>query len=235
MLSIAIIEDETAAAEMLISFINRYGKENGEEYGIVRYETAVAFLDNYKPVYDIVFMDIVLPKLNGMEAARKLREIDKSVTLIFVTNMVNFAVKGYEVGALDFIVKPIVYDLFLMKMDKAVDVVKNRNCPNIVIQYDGAIKVMPLSDITYIEVIRNTIIYHTTQGIYRLRSSMKEVENILSNENFVRCNVCYLVNLRYVKEVKGDTVTVDKDHLHISRARKKQFMEALTDYLGRGN
>lgn len=234
MLSIAIVEDEEAARNALEACIKKYGEERGEEFSVVHFETASALLRNYTSSYDIVFMDIILPGLNGIAASKKLRELDKDVTLIFVTNMVNFAVRGYEVGALDFIVKPVVYDSFLMKMDRAIAVVRGRSGPKVTIHVDGMIKIVSASDICYIEVMRNSIIYHTQEGAYKVRGSMKETESMLPSDVFVRCNVCYLVNLRYVREVSGDKVTVGRDVLHISRAKRKHFLEALTDYLGRG-
>lgn len=233
MISIAIVEDEKEAQDALVGCIEKYGKENGEEFSIVRFDTATDLLKNYNSAYDIIFMDIVLPGMNGMTAAKKLRETDKDVTLIFVTNMVNFAVRGYEVNALDFIVKPVVYDPFSMKMDKAVDVVRSRTSAKVTIHANGMLKVIYASDISYIEVMRNSVTYHTTQGDFKVRSSMKDVESAFAGSSFVRCNVCYLVNLRYVTQVCGDCVTVGGDELHISRAKRKQFLEALTDYLGR--
>ena len=113
-------------------------------------------------------MDIVLPKLNGMAAAKKLREIDKNVTLIFVTNMVNFAVRGYEVNALDFIVKPVAYDSFLMKMDKAIEAVESKTGAHAVIHTEGSLKIVYAADIRYIEVMRNSVEYHTTGWDYKM-------------------------------------------------------------------
>lgn len=233
MISVVIVEDEVADRDALAACLERYGKETGEEFNIVYFPDAVSLLDNYGAVYDIIFMDIVLPKLNGMAAAKKLREIDKNVTLIFVTNMVNFAVRGYEVNALDFIVKPIVYDSFLMKMDKAVEAVRSKTGAHAVIHTEGSLKIVYAADIRYIEVMRNSVVYHTTGGDYKMRGSMKDAESIFSGDDFVRCNVCYLVNLRFVREVNGDEVNVGGDVLHISRAKRRHFLEKLTDYWGR--
>ena len=120
-----------------------------------------------------------------------------------------------------------------MKMDKAVDVVRSRTSAKVTIHANGMLKVIYASDISYIEVMRNSVTYHTTQGDFKVRSSMKDVESAFAGSSFVRCNVCYLVHLRYVTQVCADCVTVGGDELHISRAKRKQFLEALTDYLGR--
>ena len=104
MFKIAIVEDNRAAMEKLQGYLERYAQENNEKFDIASFGDALAFLDSYRRIYDMVFMDIELPFINGMEAAQRLREIDKQVVLLFVTNMAQFAVKGYEVDALDYLV-----------------------------------------------------------------------------------------------------------------------------------
>lgn len=127
MVNVAIVEDEDAAAAILSNCLDKYAsaKREGVEFSVCRYHDAVSFLENYRSRFDIVFMDIQLPDLDGMEAAKKLRRLDSSVTLIFVTNMANFAVRGYEVDALDFIVKPVEYFSFALKLDRALERLKS--------------------------------------------------------------------------------------------------------------
>ena len=120
MLDVAIVEDDDIYAETLSEYLDKYSREKGEKFGVTRYSEAVSFLENYRPHFAIVLMDIELPMMNGMEAARKMREKDGNACLIFVTNMAQFACDGYGVDALDFIVKPVSYADFAMKLDRAV-------------------------------------------------------------------------------------------------------------------
>ncbi len=233
MLNLAMVEDEDEEARNLTEHIEKYFSDKGEKYALRRFKSAVEFLREYNREFDIVFMDIVLPKINGINAAKKLREIDEEVTLIFVTNMANLAVKGYEVSALDFIVKPVVYDSFAMKMQRAINAVKRRRSVEIAIQTDRLIKVLSASAIHYVEVSRHNLVYHTEEGDFNSRGTLESVEKKLSGENFVRCNICYLVNLKYITEVAGENLVVAGDTLKISRARKKVFMQALTNFLGK--
>lgn len=173
-----------------------------------------------------------MPGINGIDAAKELREIDESVTLIFVTNMANLAVKGYEVEALDFIIKPVKYDSFAMKMDRAMKVVKGKKSVDISIRVDRSLKIISASKITYIEVIHHTLVYHTQEGVIKSRGTLEVLEKQLEKENFVRCNACYLVNMKYITEVSGDDVMVAGCTIKISRAKKKSFMQAFTNYLG---
>lgn len=232
MKSVAIVEDDNTAAENLGGFIKKFAENYKEDIVITRFADGIAFLTNYSPKYDIIFMDIEMPDLNGMDTAAKLREIDNIVTLIFVTNMAQYAVKGYEVGAFDYIVKPVTYANFIVKFRRALENVKLRGEYKVqVVTGDGVICVNA-SELKYIEVMNHKLIYHTVEKDIVSYGQLKKIEAPLLNMGFARCNSCYLVNLRFVSAINGFTAVVGGDELTISHARKKDFMIALADYLG---
>ena len=231
MINIAIIEDETAATEKLLGYLDELSQKCGEEFHTVTFDNPLLFLTGYTPNYDLVLMDIELPGLDGMTASRKLRELDKEVALIFVTNMSQYAVEGYQVDARDYIVKPVPYYDFALKLERAIDRIKSRRGSSVRIQVDDAIKIVSTRDLLYVEVAGHSLVYHTTEGIYRSTGSLKAVEKTLPPE-FVKCNNCYLVNLRYVTGLKSYTVTVGGDELQISHPKRKEFIRKLNNYLG---
>lgn len=233
MLNIAIVEDEAEAANTLSEFLGRYAEESGAKFTVKHFLNAITFLEGYKPLYDVVFMDILLPAMDGMNASVRLRELDKKVTLVFVTNMVQFAVKGYEVEATDFIVKPVVYDSLVMKMDRIMRACSKNFGKEIYIPYDGSRKVVSVNSISHIEVMDHYLYYYTDEGAVRARGSLNELEKQLADDDFVRCSVSCLMNLRYVKEIQGDTVLINGQTVRISRAKKKEFLRALANYLGK--
>lgn len=235
MIKVAIIEDDNQAAEVLIKFLDRYSKEKNITFGIDHFTSAIAFLDNHKNNYDLVFMDIELPSMDGMTAAKMLRERDSYVTLIFVTNMAQFAIKGYEVNALDFIVKPIHYHDFSFRVEKAVAKLL-ANQDKFIMLHDnrGSYQKINTSHIKYIEITNHKMIYHCIEGNFETYGSLKNVENVLSTSCFVRCNSCYLVNLNFVYSVKDFIVDVGGDKLKISQPKKKDFMKALNEFIGGG-
>lgn len=232
MINVAVVEDENGAAELLLSYFNVFSENKGEKFHIVRFDNPVNFLTNYKPNFDLVLMDIDLPDINGMDTSRRLRKIDKTVTLIFVTNLAQFAVTGYEVDAFDYIVKPVSYYDFSFKLERALERIKSRKLTKIPITVDDAIKCITASEIKYVEVIGHKLIYHTTEGNFETTGSLKDLEQKLANADFAKCNNCYLVNLCYITGLQGFTVTVAGDELQVSHPRRKEFKRALNDYLG---
>ena len=129
MICVSIVEDEAAAAEKLKEFLKKYSEKNNVLFNTTVYTDGESFLSNYKSDVDIVFMDIELPDSNGMEISAKLRELDQLVTIVFVTNMQQFAAKGYSVGAADFIVKPITYYAFSSMLNRIMHaIVATKTC-----------------------------------------------------------------------------------------------------------
>lgn len=231
MIRVAIVEDEEAAASSLQEYFLRFQKTSGEQFQITSYDNAVSFLEHYHS-FDLVMMDIRMPYMNGMDAAIRLRKLDTQCVLIFVTNMAQYAVKGYEVDALDFVVKPVSYYNFAMKMEKALRVSRRRKTSSIRILSAGELHIIAADDLYYVEVSNHNLIFHTRQGLFNLWGNLGKIEQQVRGKGFSRCSACYLVNLAYVTRVRGELVTVHGEDLRMTRTKKKDFLRALTDYLG---
>ncbi len=231
-MKVAIVEDDKKAADLLCKYLEQFNEEYGEKFSIQVFGDAVSFLASYKALYDIVFMDIEMPDMNGMEASAKLRAIDSTVTLIFVTNMAQYAVKGYEVSALDFIVKPVTYANFAIKLRRAIENVKHKKGYKLKVVTGDSVTCVDISDLVYIEVMNHRLVYHTLKKDIVSYGQLKKLEESLSEKGFAKCNSCYLVNMKYVTAVNGFSVTVGDRELSVSHARKKAFMKELADYLG---
>ena len=104
MIRIAIVEDEQLFREKILRYLHRYEEKNKQSFSIKTFENGMQFLTDYRPEYDIIFMDIEMPYLSGMETAKRIRKVDSRTAIAFITNMANYAVQGYEVEAIDFIV-----------------------------------------------------------------------------------------------------------------------------------
>lgn len=232
MLKVAIVEDDRSSAEVLKRFLDRCTKENGTEFLVTVYGNGMEFLESYRPGFDIVFMDIEMPLMDGMEAAKRLREIDRRVCLIFVTNMFQLAVKGYEVDAMDFVIKPIEYFNFSLKIKKAAAYCAGLASKDVCLQLKSGFKKIKAEDIYYIESVGHNIVYHTNGGLLEVRGTMKDTEKLVEGEHFSRCGNSYLVNLKYVSELSGNTIKAGGDTIAIGRTKRKAFLSELTDYLG---
>lgn len=229
---VAVVEDDKKSQSLLSSFIDRYAKENGASIQIEIFDDGVNFLEKYSPDFDVVFMDIEMPALNGIDTAKELRILDEYVVLIFVTNMSQYAINGYEVNALDFVLKPISYFSFSLKIKKALSYSLRQKNDGICLKTtEGPVK-LRTADIYFLETDKHYIIIHTSRGDYKMRASMTETEEIFKNKSFARGNASYLVNLAYVSKIKKDTVLVGEWELSVSRARKTPFFNALTRYTG---
>lgn len=233
MIKAAIVDDEAAAIEEIKGYIARYEAEENEVVKVDFYCNAEKFLYNYKGGYDVVFMDIEMGGgLNGIQAARELRKADENVFLIFVTNMAQYALEGYEVDAFDYFVKPAKYGDLKMRLSRIRRIIKGRGEKTLAIPISGGIKTLSASDIYYIEVANHTLIYHAVDGVYSARNAtMNALEKELGEYGFCRCNVCYLVNLAHCDKLQADTIRVGGDVLHISRPKRKEFVENFKRYL----
>ena len=227
MLTVAIIEDDGKDLLRLKSALARYERETEEKFRVVTFGNAEKFLTGYKPVYDIVFMDIELGGImDGISAAKRMRKYDETVALLFVTNMAQYAIKGYEVNALDYFVKPVSYYDLKMRLDRILRTRRAGVSLNVAI--GGGTKRLMSDDVYYIEVINHTLHYHTKEGVLSSRgSSIKELEKLLEPEGFARCSISYLVNLRHCYEIKGSVVNVGGDELRITRGKHKEFVYKL--------
>ena len=230
---IAYAEDEAETAAALKGYIERYASENALAIEAEHYSNAETLLYRYSPRYDLLLLDIQLGGMTGMDAAEEIRKLDPEVGIIFITSLVQYAGKGYEVDALDFIVKPVSYYQFALKMDKAVRIVGRRQMISLPVATEQGTKILSSRDVQYIEVSNHDIIYHTAKETYRIRGSLGAMEDKLNSQHFLRISVSFLVNLEYVVNINGNALKMQNgDEVWISRAKKRDVMAAIAEYLG---
>ena len=234
MIRIAIVEDEAAVREQLEGYVQRYTRQYGTEFDVHLFTDGMEILDDYRPVYDLILLDVEMKHLDGMETAQRIRELDNEVTIIFITNMAQYAIKGYAVGALDYVLKPVPYFAFSQQLQKAVGQLARQKRHYLAVPVDGGLRRIDEASIYYIESEGHRIHFYTEEGDFSAPGALKTFEEKLADRPFARCNSGYLVNLAQVSGVQQNTVQVGPHELQVSRPKRKAFLEALADYIGGG-
>lgn len=230
MIRIAIVDDDTFYISQLKQFLEDYQKEIGEDFSVKVYRDGDGIVTDYKAQYDIILMDVQMKFMDGMSAAQEIRKMDEEVIIIFITNMAQYAIRGYEVGALDYILKPVNYFAFTQKIGRAISRLKKKEKRYVVIPVKGGVYRIAVTDIYYIESEGHNLIYHTRDGDISSSGTMKSAEEIFADMNFSRGNKGYLINLAHVEGIRDKCAIVRGQQLLISRPRMNAFMKDLTRY-----
>ena len=232
MIRIAIVEDNKKECLNLKNCLDYYFSNASNMYKVDCFENGALFMNKFNCNYDVIFMDIEMPSMNGIEASKKIREIDENTIIVFVTSIVQYAVDGYAVNAFDCIIKPVNNETFKYKMDRIMQKLKYSIDDNLVIKISKDIINLSINSILYIESMEHNLIYHTEKEDIKVYGKLSDIESQLKDKGFFKCNRWYLVNMRHVRGLKDSYVDVGGQRLLISRRRKTEFVQALTSYLG---
>lgn len=232
MIRIAVVEDEADSARKLTEYLARYESESGEALAVVTYSDGDEIVEGYKNQFDIILMDVQMRFLDGMTAAEKIRGLDPEVVIIFITNMAQYAIQGYAVDALDYVLKPVSYFAFSQRLNRALARMRNRADRFITIPIKGGVQKLNVSQLYYIESQGHHLLFHSAVGVIDSTGTIREVEEKLEGLHFCRGNKGYLINLEHVDSVVDGCAVVHGEKLLLSRPRKTAFLEALTNYVG---
>nr|WP_297770370.1 LytTR family DNA-binding domain-containing protein [uncultured Butyrivibrio sp.] len=246
MIRIGIVDDDKASRESIHQEISDYARNHHLECELSEYESALKFLDSGDKGFDMLILDIDMPGMSGMELAEKIRETDKDVVIVFCTNLQQFAINGYSVGALGFMVKPVQPYALNLTMDRAINAVKmnqkhnNTDSDTKFVLKDGTIsRLVSVSDIDYIEVRQHYLLYNIKDSntgariVIKNRGTMQEAVERLSQYGFWRCSSSFLVNIKSVTAVSRVNVFIGNELLPIGRTFKESFMDAFSRYLAK--
>lgn len=232
MIRIAIVEDEEIYVNQLTEYLKRYQQESGEEINVTVYRDGDGITAKYRAQFDIILMDIQMKLMDGMAAAEEIRKTDSEVIIIFITNMTQYAIRGYKVDALDYVLKPVSYFAFSQRISRAIGRLRRKSRKVIMVPVKGGVLRLDAEDIYYAESQGHNIIYHTSSGDHLSSGTMKAVEEQLAPLGFSRGNKCYLINLKHVDGIRDKCAVVKGELLQLSRSRTNDFMQDLARYWG---
>lgn len=231
MIRLAIVEDEKTYRDQLINYIEQYKRDTGQEISFCLFDDGEDITEKYTAEFDLILMDIQMRFMDGMTAAREIRKRDQKVLLIFITSMANYAIEGYEVDAMDYLLKPLTYPIFSQKLSRAISRMDISGEHHLLIPLSEGTVRINVSEIYYIESQSHTMTYHTVNSLLESRGRMDDLEKQLTPYDFYRSNRGYLVNLHHVTGVSDGCCIIDGNMLPISRRKKAEFMEQLSRIL----
>lgn len=234
MLKIVILEDEKSQSDRLAGFLAQYQKEHPLFlYTLQTFDRSVCLLDTYRRDADLIFLDIRMPDIPGMDVARHIRKMDDKVMIVFVTGLAQYAVEGYSVGAFDYILKPVAYSSFSVKLERALRVLALRETKLMLdLRAKESSRRVAADSVIYIEVSAHDLLFHTIDETIKQWGTLSQYENLLRDAHFARPSAGFLVNLKYVQGIKKGTVLLGSSTVPLSRSKRKEFLIALAQYKG---
>ena len=228
---IAVCDDEKRFINDLTSIIDKL--YNSLDIITEEFSQGDELLRSFRSApYDIVFLDIEMPKMDGITLARKLRELSEDVCIVFLTGHVEYAIQGYEVNALRYLTKPADE----AKVREVVDYVlgKQANAKQLWLKTaDGDVR-LKLSDVLFIESQNQNVAVNTTEDTYVVRGNISDYEERLASEGFFRIHRGYLISLPKVMKLAGKEVIMeDGTSLPVSRTKESKLKEVLFSFVSR--
>lgn len=226
MLVIGICDGDTAVRVLLSDFIRRYRNETDVNIQVLSYDNGEKLLRHYPFDMDLIFLEIPFSKMNGIEIARRIREVDSHVGIVFLTTVLNYVLEAYEVRADNYLIKPLRYARFLKEVEQA-RVRQGHNRFFIETNNNGLYKIY-VKSICYIETEKhNTRIYTETDSLVSYKR-MKEHEQALFEPYFVRCHTGFIVNLLFFQKLEQtDLVLLSGQKIPVSRQRRAEVMDRI--------
>lgn len=232
MIRIAIAEDEHEQQKLLEQYVKQWALEHQIQVEIVIFEDGSDLLDEYTGQFDLLFLDIKMKKMNGLDTARRIRQKDQRVLVVFVTNLMQYAIDGYEVDAVDFLVKPLNYVSFSQRMERVRNKLNLKNGRIIGFKIRKETAYLNIADITYLETERKKTLIHTRNHEYLSTETMMEVEEKLKGYEFFRVHKAYLVNMSAIESIDGCNVMIEGKMIPISKYRRKEFFQKFAKFEG---
>lgn len=228
---IGICDDNNLDAVYVQNFLNDWGKERHYQIRCEVFPSAENFLFRYAEDknFDILLLDIEMGEMDGITLAKKLREENDSVQLVFITGYADYMAEGYEVAALHYLMKPVSAEKLYKVLDRAVAGLPKKS-QVILLPVEGEIVKLSADEICYVEAFSHNVTVHTETRKLEVKLSISEMEQRLGN-HFVRSHRSYLVNLKYMARIsKKEVILDDGTAIPLARMAFSEVNQAFINY-----
>lgn len=235
MLKIAICDDESTFLDNIEMFVKKYEKERGTQIFLKKYLSGLDLEDSLNLKFDIVFLDINMPGINGMELAKGIRKKDEHTIIMFLTSLKEYVFEGYQVEASGYLTKPISYKRFSSELDRVAKKVLRDSALFISIKNNNDYFNINCCSIYYFDVVNRIINIHTADTTYLCSNkTLQNFEKELDPYLFFRCYNSVIINLMYVESIKGYEISlINGEKMPLSRSKKKDLLKKMSYYLGK--
>ncbi len=227
-MKIAICDDEKSEQQLLCKYVEEWASRKGERVKLSCFDSAESFLFSWEDEkdYKVLILDIEMGSMNGMELAKKLRDTDCEIPILFVTGYSEYMQFGYDVTALHYLMKPVNKEKFFSVLDRLP--AEHKGTEKLLFQIDEGNISLPLGEIWYVEADRHRCALHTQDTVLLLKESISSVEKRLTGyETIIKCHRSYLINIQHVSVVLKEELVLDnREKVPLSRNLRKAVNDA---------
>ncbi len=233
MIKIAIIDNDLKSVKRVERVVEEAFSKYNEAVKLCVFENPLNFLTDYDSSYDLVVSEMEYPHTNGIDVVTKLRRVDEQVCVVFFTECTKYAIHGYTVCALDYLLKKYEDKLLVERFSRLYEwILKNKNEHSLVIVQEGVYHKIPIRSVKYVEVNSHVLSYHTANGKLVVRGNLNDVADQLKEHDFVRIHKSYIVNMAEITSIDKKQVTVSTgDELPLSRSNRNEIISTVFDYI----
>lgn len=231
-MKIAICDDEKIQRDWLYTKVNEYIKDRQLAATIQLYESSDSLFFQYdqNSDIDIVLLDIQMSGMNGMELAKKLREVNDHISIIFVTGVTDYIYDSFTVNAINYLLKPIKEDQLFSCLDKAVDLSKTQD-KVLTFSFQKETVRLNVNDIFHIYSEGHYVNIVTEKMVYRIKSNLKDIENDLPAIQFYRIDRSNLVNLAAIEKITSkEIILINQSKILVPKGKYKAISQAFISY-----
>ena len=226
---IAVCDDEQLQVKINVTSIRKWAKNREIDVNIDTFASAEAFLFHWSEglPYDLAVFDIQMKNMTGVELAKMIRKTDHNLSIVFITGLMEHVLEGYDVSAINYLVKPYPEPELFKTLDKALAVFMEIEQGALLVPQEGKLIRLPYAEILYMEIQGHYFDISTkTKGRFRMKKQMAEMLEIIDADLFIQCHRSFIVNVSLIDQIRGNEIILrTNDYVPLSQANARRVTE----------